>query len=42
MNALNRVQYSAPTVTPSSTLFGQVTAQANGPRQIQFNVRVDF
>ena len=42
MNAANRVQYSAPTVTPTSSLFGQVTAQANGPRQIQFNVRVDF
>ncbi len=42
MNAANRVQYSAPTVTASSTSFGQVTAQANGPRQIQFNLRVDF
>ena len=42
MNAMNRVQYSAPTITPTSTLFGQVTAQANGPRQVQFNLRVDF
>jgi hypothetical protein len=42
MNALNRVQLSAPTVTPTSSLFGQVTAQANGPRQIQFNIRADF
>jgi hypothetical protein len=42
MNALNRVQLSAPTVTPTSSLFGQVTAQANGPRQLQFNIRADF
>lgn len=42
MNAANRVQYAAPTVTPSSTSFGQVTSQANGPRQIQFNLRVGF
>lgn len=42
LNAANRVQYSAPTVTPSSTSFGQLTGQANGPRQIQFNLRVDF
>jgi hypothetical protein len=42
LNAANRVQYAAPTVTPSSTSFGQVTSQANGPRQLQFNLRVDF
>jgi hypothetical protein len=42
LNAANRVQLAAPTVTPSSTLFGQSTSQANGPRQIQFNLRVDF
>jgi hypothetical protein len=42
LNAANRVQYAAPTVTPSSTSFGQVTSQANGPRQIQFNLRVEF
>jgi hypothetical protein len=42
LNAANRVQYSAPNVTPSSTSFGQLTGQANGPRQIQFNLRVDF
>ena len=42
LNALNRVQYAAPNVTPSSTAFGQLTSQANGPRQIQFMLRVDF
>ena len=42
LNAANRVQYAAPTVTPSSTSFGQVTSQANGPRQIQFMIRADF
>ena len=42
LNALNRVELAAPTVTPTSTLFGQVTSQANGPRQIQFNLRFDF
>lgn len=42
LNAANRVQYSAPSVTPSSTTFGALTGQANGPRQIQFNLRVDF
>ena len=42
LNAANRVQYSAPNVTPSSSAFGQLTGQANGPRQVQFNLRVDF
>jgi hypothetical protein len=42
MNAANRTQYSGPNVTPSSSSFGQVTSQANGPRQIQFNLRLGF
>jgi hypothetical protein len=42
MNALNRTEYAAPTVTPTSSQFGQLTSQTNGPRQVQFNLRVDF
>jgi hypothetical protein len=42
LNAANRVQYEAPTMTPTSSQFGQVTSQANGPRQIQFNLRIGF
>jgi len=42
LNAANRVQYAAPNASPNSTSFGQVTSQANGPRQLQFMLRVDF
>ncbi len=42
LNAANRVQYAAPNVSPTSSQFGQVTSQANGPRQIQFNLRIGF
>lgn len=44
MNALNRTQYAIATNTPvpSNTQFGQVTGQTNGPRVIQFNLRLDF
>ena len=42
MNAFNRVQYAAPNVSVTNSQFGAVTSQTNGPRQVQFNLRVDF
>jgi hypothetical protein len=39
-NALNRVQFSGPNVSVTSSSFGVVTSQANTPRQLQFGVKV--
>jgi hypothetical protein len=36
VNALNHPVYSAPTADPTSSTFGQITAQANQPRVFQF------
>lgn len=38
-NALNRVQFAAPTVSVTSSSFGVVSAQANTPRQMQFGLK---
>ena len=42
LNLTNHVQFGAPNLSPTSTAFGSVTSQANGPRQLQINVRVEF
>ena len=41
-NALNRVQFGAPNVTPTSSAFGTITSQANTPRIIQIGGRIAF
>jgi hypothetical protein len=39
-NTLNHTQFSPPSLTPTSTGFGKVTAQANWPRVIQATLRL--
>ncbi len=41
-NALNRVQFGSPNVTPTSSAFGTITSQANTPRVIQIGGRIAF
>jgi len=41
-NILNHASFSAPNTTASSPSFGQITAQANRSRQIQFGARLVF
>ena len=41
-NALNRLQYGAPNLNPSSGSYGRVTNQANAPRSIQLGARLEF
>jgi hypothetical protein len=39
-NLTNRVTFAAPNLTPTSTSFGLITAQANTPRRIQMGARI--
>lgn len=39
-NTLNHTQFSPPTLSPTSTGFGKVTAQANWPRVVQATLRL--
>jgi hypothetical protein len=39
-NTTNRVTFSAPNVTPTSSTFGMITAQANTPRRLQVGGRI--
>jgi hypothetical protein len=41
-NIFNRVQFSPPNTQPGSSTFGQVTAQYNQARLIQFGLRLSF
>ncbi|HKS72716.1 MAG TPA: hypothetical protein VJQ82_05925, partial [Terriglobales bacterium] len=41
-NALNRPQFSAPNLSPTSSGFGKITSQANLPRTIQVGLRLVF
>ncbi len=41
-NALNHAQFSAPNLTVGSNAFGQVTSQANSPRQLQLALKLYF
>lgn len=41
-NTFNRVQFAAPNTTAGATAFGQVTAQANTPRQLQVALKIIF
>ena len=40
LNAFNRVQFSGPNTSVTSTSFGVITGQANGPRQLQFGLKL--
>jgi hypothetical protein len=42
INALNHPQFLAPNTTPSSSAFGQVTAEWSSPRTIQFALKILF
>ena len=41
-NAFNRVQFSGPTTSVTSTSFGVISGQANSPRQLQFGLKILF
>jgi len=41
-NAFNRVQFAAPNTQAGATAFGQITAQANAPRQLQVALKIIF
>lgn len=40
LNAFNRVQFSAPNTSVTSTSFGVISGQANAPRQMQFALKL--
>lgn len=42
INALNNVQWNAPSTSPSAANFGVVTSQRNEPRFLQFQLRFTF
>lgn len=42
LNMFNQVNFAAPNTSPTSTAFGQVTAQNNVPRHLQLSLRVKF
>ncbi len=41
-NVLNRVQFAAPDTAVGDATFGQITAQANQPRQVQVGLKLYF
>jgi hypothetical protein len=41
-NALNRPQFAAPNLSPTSKAFGTITSQANSSRVIQMGLRLTF
>ncbi len=41
-NVLNHAQFGGPNTSVSSLSFGQVTSQANNPRDIQFGLKLSF
>jgi hypothetical protein len=40
LNAFNRVRFSAPNTSVTSSSFGVISAQANAPRQLQFALKL--
>ena len=42
INAFNHAQFSAPNTTPTSSAFGQVTAESQWSRTIQFGLKLIF
>jgi hypothetical protein len=41
-NAFNHVQFGSPDTGVTDTAFGQITSQANSPRQLQFGLKLLF
>ena len=41
-NLFNHVQFASPNTSVTSQSFGQVTASANNPRDIQFGLKLSF
>jgi len=41
-NSFNRVQFGSPNTSVTSNQFGQISTQANSPRQIQFGLKLLF
>jgi hypothetical protein len=41
-NVFNRVQFAAPDTNVGDATFGQITAQANQPRQVQLGLKLYF
>ncbi|MFN7933956.1 MAG: TonB-dependent receptor [Bryobacteraceae bacterium] len=41
-NALNRVQFGNPTISPTAVTDGGIFSQANGPRSLQFGLKLIF
>ena len=41
-NALNRVQFGNPTISPTSSTNGAIFAQSNTPRELQFGLKLIF
>jgi hypothetical protein len=39
-NTTNRVTFAGPSLTPTSSTFGEITTQANTPRRLQVGVRL--
>jgi hypothetical protein len=42
LNAFNHPQFGAPNTTVGSSIFGQITNQANQPRQVQLTAKFYF
>ncbi len=42
LNMTNHTQFSAPNITVTSSAFGSLSSQANWPRILQFNTRIEF
>jgi hypothetical protein len=40
LNAFNRVQFSGPNTSVTSSSFGVISGQANAPRQLQFGIKM--
>lgn len=41
-NALNRVQFGAPDTNVGDATFGQISSQANQPRQVQIGLKLYY
>jgi hypothetical protein len=41
-NIFNHPEFSNPNTSVTSTSFGQITSQANSPRQLQFGLKLEF
>lgn len=42
LNMTNHTQFTAPNITVTSSSFGSLSGQANWPRILQFNTRIEF